>query len=475
MPTTFSIPTGRLDGAWVVSQHRSAFEALAIEKASDLPFSRLGDLVDVSSGQYVSGYVPGAEEGATPYLRVDNVRGYVLNLTPGDLAMVSGEASADVPERCLTQVGDVVISRTGTLGKAALAVPQTAGFVLSQHVSRLTPLPDGPVTAPYLALCLNAPLGRRTLIAAGAGSTRLELTHASLAEVRVPVAPPDVQREYGEGAERALRRYYDAVNALSKLRDEADGIVFRHTELLGEGADTPSGPRTYSVPSGTLGALWTPANHRPRLLGPLEDIQEAFECVEVGDVAHLVRGKGTRSDDYAEHGVPFLRTSSLINGSFDPLPDHYAAPETVRRYGQEVEDGDILFSIEGRIGMATLLVRECPVVYKNHIERVRVTQTPRGWDPQAFVGWTFLMLSGTLGKLQVEANTVVQSTISGLASRLRQFVVPAQSEQHADAMRSIGRQAYDAGAELARAAADIGAVQASFDDYLVSAGAASLD
>ena len=474
MPVSFTIPARDLAESWVAPLHRIAFEAAHIEERSELPFVRLGDAVEIASGQYVAGYAPDGDPTAVPYLRVDNVRGHVLNLTPDDLARVMDGDADNVPDRCRVLPGDVVIARTGTLGKAVLATEDTAGFVLSQHVSRLTTQEDGPVSAPYLALYLNAPLGRERLIGAGSGSTRLELTHASLSGVSVPVPPSPVQDELGKRLLGALDDYYEASRRLDALRVQVDQL------LLGEqGAPAASGadgaPRSFSVPEATLGDLWTPSNHRPALLGPVQEIEEAFECSTVGDLADVVRGKGTRSADYASSGVPFVRTSSLINGGVDPLPDHYANQETLRRYDQEVRDGDILFSIEGRIGMVAMLVRDHPVVYKNHIERVRLSSVPDPWDRSTLAGWLFLVLSSTLGALQVEANTVVQSTISGLASRLRSFVVPLDGANKGDAMRALGCRAYEAAATLAHATGALREVQADADAYLARVGAAPRD
>ena len=472
MPISFAVPAHGLAESWVAPLHRIAFEAVHIEERSELPFARLGDAVEIASGQYVAGYAPDGEPTAVPYLRVDNVRGHVLNLTPDDVAGVTAGDAADVPDRCRVLPGDVVIARTGTLGKAVLTTDDTAGFVLSQHVSRLTVREGGPVSAPYLALYLNAPLGRERLIGAGSGSTRLELTHASLSGVSVPVAPGDVQDDLGEKLLGALDGYYEASRRLDALRSRADGL------LLGEGGahavptEASSGPRSFSVPGSALGDLWTPSNHRPALLGPVQEVEEVFECSTVGELADVARGKGTRSSDYASSGVPFVRTSSLINGGVDPLPDHYADEETFLRYDQEVRDGDVLFSIEGRIGMAAMLVRDHPVVYKNHIERVRLSTVPDPWDREALAGWVFLVLSSTLGALQVEANTVVQSTISGLASRLRSFVVPLDGGGEGDAMRALGREAYEAAAALAHATGALRKVQADADAYLAEAGAA---
>jgi hypothetical protein len=162
--------------------------------------------------------------------------------------------------------------------------------------------------------------------------------------------------------------------------------------------------------------LWTPRYHRPIAVALVKTLLRDFKCSTVRQLASVERGKGTRVSDYATKGIPFIRTSSLINFGIDPFPDHYASNDIHELFDQQVHVGDILFSIEGKIGSVGYLTEEDTCVFKNHIELVRANEETDSL-------YLFLVLASRIGLLQATRNTVVQETLPGMAGRLRAIVV----------------------------------------------------
>jgi hypothetical protein len=373
----------------------------------------VGELCRIESGQYIDEYVEGGRrtDAVRPYIRVDNVRPFVANMNPGDLALVRRDHPAVLP-RSLVAGGDVLIARTGTLGKATLAVGEVVGCVISQHITRLTVRDElgGQVTPEFLCAFLNSVPGRAQLLAGGSGSTRLELTHERLSAVRVPLV-----------ATRALREVTALVRTgAERLARSGEGIrraVGLYTAgFPGDGAGGTADRRVW-LRAGQVGQRWSPRYHCLGSDDLWRHIPDGYEPVPLGSIAETVRGKGTRSADYTTSGIPFVRTTSLINGSIDPFPDHYASPETYARYQQQTREGDILLSIEGKIGQVAYLTDQDRCVFKNHIELVR----PRD---RSLAPGLFLALASEVGQSQMRRLTVVQATLPGLASRSRQILVP---------------------------------------------------
>ena len=60
---------------------------------------------------------------------MDNIRPFLIQLNDEDVVYVD---ESKVPDRARLE-GDVIISRTGTLGKASVCPKQLDGSVLSQH------------------------------------------------------------------------------------------------------------------------------------------------------------------------------------------------------------------------------------------------------------------------------------------------------------------------------------------------------
>lgn len=393
-----------LSGSWLVSYFESKENRKNSSYADWVP---LDEIAEINSGLYVSGYCDSRESGAAPYYRVDNVRDFVPNLTPVDLVHADTQKHK-IPERCRVKQNDVVIARTGTLGKAFLATKHHSGAILSQHLTRLT-LKSDLVSPQYLCSFLNSPLGREQLISFGSGSTRLELTHDNLKQLEVPI-PKNVQviSSLSKNVDKAMKLHLAGV-------DKVDQAIRKLEDYLPKVLD--------SRLSGTLlncelEELWTPRF----LFHPAGEWEKknlsSFTVSRFDDLAQIERGKGTRVSQYTKSGVPFIRTSSLINFSLDYFPDHFTDAETYEGFKQPIEDNDLIISMEGKIGAIAMLHSEWPIVFKNHIERARLYRNS-AVGPE----YIFALLNTKQYQAMIDRRVVVQATIPGMANRLRSLPI----------------------------------------------------
>jgi type I restriction enzyme, S subunit len=456
MLTTFEVPSRELGQSWTVPRYRTRH----MRKNEQIAWRPLSEVAEIGSGMYLKDY----SASGVPYIRVDNVRRFFLSMASNDIAFIEPAKAKRVPDRCAIATNDVVISRTGTLGKAAIVSARAAGSVMSQHISRLR-VRDLKILRPGFLCCyLNSQRGRQALIDGGAGSTRLELTHESLGSLLVPMLRLEQQIIWETRALTAVMAYETAADRLRSLVVAADSLLFSNEDQ----DQLPSHTRifeTFSVKSAGVREMWNIGAHRPDGGGLLETAERRFVFVPLGSLAKIERGKGVTVSQYATSGIPFIRTSSLIDGVYDPLPDHFASPETYREFDQDVLDGDILYSMEGRIGEVSLLFSDFPVVFKNHIQRIRVEEGYPNSGNQAFLGWLYLTLRGCMGRLQADQFSVVQSTIPGLGGRLREFLVPVRANEADDHARmlALGETAYIAAKSCAAAGDELRAIYAEFE------------
>lgn len=385
----------------------------------------LGELASITSGRYVRDYVPPGA-GAAAYLRVDNIRPYCANLNAGDLAYVDRNDS-QIPDSARIRLRDVVIARTGTLGKASLAGPALEGAVASQHVTRLT-IPSGASVSPaVLCAFLNSPPGRRQLLAGGSGSTRLELTHARLSELRIPILGDDVAAQ--------VQRLVETGSADLEQSgvDMREAVVCFEQYLRPPFEWTPAAGETRQWVA-DLNGSWVPRYYISPAHEWVRWARSVFDLRPLGQIARIQRGKGTRVGQYADSGLPFVRTTSLINGGIDPFPDHYADRSTVRAFKQPTPSGTILLSIEGKIGEVAILTDQEQCAVKNHIEIIRVKDS-------GAASAAYLSLASSFGWAQLRSLTVVQATLPGLANRSRQVLVPLRLLQRDEAREESGTKA----------------------------------
>lgn len=462
MPRTFSITSDDLNRAWVVPQYQSVRLIKEWASSTDIEFARLGDLVKIDSGQYITS--KDYSDKGVFYIRVDNIRNHILNLTKEDIVSVPKDYLKIVTERSICQPGDILISRTGTLGKAALFRNEKNSYIVSQHVTRLSIKNEKKILPGVLALFLNSPLGRMQLVNAGMGSTRPEIPHASLAELQIPIIPISKQKQYNKELIDLLDRYYENVYRIGQCIKQAE-VVLGLNNINGEYSQNDI-CRSFSIDVNDLNNLWQPKRYKPESSLSYKRIKKEFTCMRLGEIAKISRGKGTRVNQYQDSGIHFIRTSSLINHSLDPFPDHYASLETYQQFDQPVLDGDIIYTIEGKVGFASMLMSSMPIVFKNHIELIRLKQ--KATDFKELSGWIFLTLSGALGRAQVNMYSVVQSTIPGLGSKLRQFIIPVGNKDNEknEKMKDLGKTVYGICEETVLLIKKINNHQNKFENYI---------
>ncbi|MUT64921.1 restriction endonuclease subunit S [Paenibacillus sp. NEAU-GSW1] len=459
----FEILSSELSAIWTAPKHNSKIN---IEEAkTGLNFVSLGEVASRVSGQYIPEYT----EVGVPYLRVDNIRQLIANFSEGDVAFISEVDASRLWKRYKCTPSDILISRTASLGKAVLTTSHFSSITLSQHVTAIRIKEEAPVLPSTVCLFLNSALGKSQLNSNAMGSTRLELSHAALEEIQVPLLPMELQNKYYDQLTSTLEKYYDLFYKIKDLLIETDNLLFKNKLL------EMSFSRSYEVFStetSQLDEYWFPNRYLPKKQSILKELELDFSCLKISDFADVSRGKGTNVSEYEKDGIPFLRTSSLINNGVDPFTDHYANQETYKKFSQPILDGDILFSMEGKIGQVALLFEKSQVVFKNHIELIRIKNMVSSFkDSKGLSGWLFLVLSGTLGKIQIQKNAVVQSTLPGLASRLRDFIIPISSigsPFETDQMVDLGEKAFQYLTEYMEVILDLRKLQISFDSDLLS-------
>jgi hypothetical protein len=370
--------------------------------------STIGDLCDISSGVYADTYVPAAARGAVAYVRVNNVREFVPNLTPCDVEHVMFKP--EWGERVRAAAGDVVIARTGTLGRAFVVPKSLDGAVMSQHVTRVRLRDHSVDRAQLLAAYLNSKQGKAQVMSFASGSTRLELTHDDINRIRIPRRLFSTRLPAGtpEGVEADFAA---AVDASVSAFHACDGLL--------PSAGIPE--QFFSTPFGEAGFVESlaPRFHRPSRAALESKLLDRYECVELGQIALVRRGAGNLSAEYEDSGLPYIRTSSIINYGIELFPEYYGSERTYRAHGQNVGPGDILLTMEGKIGALALLGDQERCLIKNHVEVIRLHRTSP--VPAEIV---YAFLSSHVGQTQIERRTVVQATIPGLGSESRRLLIP---------------------------------------------------
>ena len=124
------------------------------------------------------------EEEGQRYLRVQNVRPYDL-LLDDVKRVVTGKQ-----EKMTLQQGDILLTRKGTFGVAAMVPPDAIDCLISSEIMLLRLRPDAPCSAEYLVAWLNCSAAKRLLDRHKSGAVMGHVTQEVVRDFAVPIPSP---------------------------------------------------------------------------------------------------------------------------------------------------------------------------------------------------------------------------------------------------------------------------------------------
>jgi type I restriction enzyme S subunit len=162
-----------------------------------------------------------ADEG-TVFLRIANLPADGIEVLDHEVLLVSAPPGPE-RERTRTEIGDVLISITASLGLTGVVREGwTADANVSQHVALVRPIPTK-CHPDWLAWVVQSPRRRDELSSSGYGGTKMGLGLAEIAKIRVPIVSFDAQRACAE-----------TLNAAAASSSELRSAIDRQVKLLGE-------------------------------------------------------------------------------------------------------------------------------------------------------------------------------------------------------------------------------------------------
>ncbi len=177
---------GRLDAEHFQPQYASLIEHLQTYKGGSV---QLGDLCPTPvNGVEVREY----EDVGVPYLRVGDIQHFSINVE--GLKYIAPKNAAREIEKVRLRVGDVLVSRSGSLGVIGVVEPHWSAAVISSHLIRVRI--DEPGFDPYfVAAFLSSSVGRLQIQQHSNGGVQPEISQPSLKSIFIPNLDPTKQKE----------------------------------------------------------------------------------------------------------------------------------------------------------------------------------------------------------------------------------------------------------------------------------------
>jgi type I restriction enzyme, S subunit len=142
----------------------------------------------------------------------------IIQIRP-DFKYISTSETANISDMLLTE-GQILISRSGTLGRTILIYKNYEGFAASEHLIRVKPDSEI-IDSGYLYAFLSSDYGYHQLLRYKHGSVIDEITEDQISQSVIPLPTKGQQKEIGD----LVRKAYELRAEAIKLEDEAQELL----------------------------------------------------------------------------------------------------------------------------------------------------------------------------------------------------------------------------------------------------------
>jgi len=404
---------------------------------------KLGDISQlISDGEHSQ--IKRQKEKGVRYLYGRNIKEGIINFDPiSDYPYISND-DYERFKRCHIRDNDILVTIYGTIGKSAIYKKNYVGIAgIPRHISNIRLRNGSVLTNEYITALFRSKFGKRQIYNLSTGNIQQLLALKNIKKIDLPVPSIEVISRISTKEAKAIDYEMQAF----KLIDQAKDMFYQCLDL--ELSKMEFG-KIFSTRLSSINGdgLMTPAYSYPLYANAMSAIKQKWKTVKICDIGSVKRGDEPGSDNYVEYidrkigDIPFIRTSDFVNNDIDLFTDNFVSKEVYTDLNQDLQEGDILFTNDGKIGSAAILSSVDKVVIQSHIRRIRLHRKAEKINLNAY--YVFLLLTiKEIGLFQAKRFTVIQSTIPTISSNLEKFEIPLLNQSSMNEISSIVEKAVE--------------------------------
>lgn len=346
--------------------------------------------------------------------------------------------------RSSCEVGDVLLSTAGTLGKAAIITSEVLPANMDQDVARIHMLTDE-IDPWYLVAFMNSSVGKSQSDRASTGQVQ---RHIALGKIRDFLIPINVDQP---AVSRVVKKAHESRRAAESLFAQAEGLLTEELQLDGLDLQYEQSYTAYLTAFGSLERL-DAEYYQPKYERLLKHIQDTGQASWLGDHLTTPVRRGVLPE-YVEHGDVLIINSQHVGKTHIELGENrFTSSEFLNRGNNSraaVQPYDVLLNSTGyiTIGRCQVLLEDILAMVDGHVSIIRPTS---GLDPvylsvflnslpgqlQTERGWT-----GSSGQIELRPETIARYTIWKAPYDLQQEIRALVEQSHE--VRKEARQLLD--------------------------------
>ena len=327
-----------------------------------------------------------------------NVRPHEISLN--DVAYISHEEHQKII-RCKPDPGDVLVTKDGTIGIAAVVPASLPEFNIFVSLIKIRPKPI--ISPHYLAAFINSELGQLQIKQQVKGAAITHIHLEDMRRIRVPLPPRSLQDQIAQVMQEAYGDRQKKLEEAKELLSSSSRVVL---EELGLEISELKDKKYFTVSIGKMaGGRFDLDLYNTCYTGLIELLQEKFDAnlISLKTISHRITSGATPlGSKYFEVGIPFLRVQNLNDDGeidFDNclfVSEDFA--KTLKR--ATIQNGDILLVIVGATIGKSAVVKDIkpPLVINQALARIRIHEAV-----DLLPDFLQAFLSSPAGQIQISA------------------------------------------------------------------------
>ena len=276
-----------------------------------------------------------------------------------------------VPERDKKKIlckGDVVLTTygTGSIGKVAYVNFDTQiipDYTIAILRTKKT------IDSGYLASFLGSIYGKQQIMRRVIGTSGITLViKPHLIDIQIPIPSPEIQKYIGDKVRKAEELREEA----KRLKIEAEEIFFNEINIVS--IDNAFKKEQHikfnwiNIDELDVNRIDAEYNRRKYTILVKLLIDNNITLIPISNLLEepIVSGSTPKGGNYIENGIPFVRATNLCEYSIDDNLVYISKEESDKLKNSEIRSGDVVFSIAGSIGVASII--------PSYIEKANINQ-----------------------------------------------------------------------------------------------------
>jgi type I restriction enzyme S subunit len=366
-------------------------------KLKEYPEIRLLLTEDVKGGSTPPYYLFRKEyDVAVPFVKTSAISRDFINMD--DLHYIHPKFHQVALKRSITKPYDLIYSMTGKfMGKAALCPPCVEELNMSQNSVVLRT--SNPYLSAFLCIYLNSTINKEQVKGLYSITKQKYINQGKIQKLKVI--------NYDKKFDSDIELYLTGINDYYKGIENIKKTILDFEQNIKIDYNTLDKSYCFKTHSSQINLkILTPQFYRNDFNAVIDNFSEAPSAKKLVEHA-ITKGNEIGSDNYLFEGIPFIKTSDLLNYGVDYNPNYYCSKAIYNEIEQDLHMGDILFTKDGKVGEIAILEESARVVICSGILRIRAENENERY-------YLFLLLSSMYGKIYFNKWTVIASTMAHL-------------------------------------------------------------